>query len=120
VSNQQSSSRQSHKVIQYYLDADRKEKAPTDSDGNLLLNFQTVLQGQSKRIRLYASNEITYPIQLEPLISEGETDLKITTYPPILKVGEIAPVDIVFHPGIDRIKPLNASFDFRKTILNRT
>ncbi len=113
--------RSSHKVIQYYLDADKKERAPTDSNGNLLLNFGTVLQGQSKRIRLYAANTIEYPIQLEPLIeNNNEPDLKITKYPPVLREGEVAEVDIVFSPDIDRIKPLESGFDFRKTILTRT
>jgi hypothetical protein len=112
--------KRSHKVIQYYLDADKKEPAPTDSDGNLKLNFGTVLQGEAKKIRLYAHNTIDYPMQLEPIIENDEPDLKITTYPPILKQGEIAPVDIVFKPDPDRISPLESGFDFRKIILTRT
>ena len=111
---------QSHKVIQYYLDAEGNEPAPTDSQGNLLLDFGTVLQGQPKKIRLYAVNTIEFPIQLEPLISKDEPDLKITRYPPVIKQGEIAPVDVTFTPDIDRVKPLDASFDFRKIILSRT
>jgi hypothetical protein len=112
--------RRSHKVIQYYLDPDKKEPAPTDSEGNLLLNFGTVLQGEAKKITLYAHNTIEYPMQLEPIIENGEPDLKITTYPPILKQGEIAPVDIVFKPDPDRISPLESGFDFRKIILTRS
>jgi hypothetical protein len=112
--------RRSHKVIQYYLDPDKKTPAPTDSEGNLLLNFGTVLQGEAKKITLYAHNTIEYPMQLEPIIENGEPDLKITTYPPILKQGEIAPVDIVFKPDPDRVSPLQSGFDFRKIILTRT
>ena len=110
----------SHKVIQYYLDEQATEPAPTDQDGNLLLNFGTVLQGQQKKIRLYAQNTIEYPMQLEPLIDKDEPDLKITRYPPIIKQGEIAPVDITFTPDPDRVKPLQSGFDFRKIILTRT
>ena len=76
--------------------------APTDDSGNLLLNFGTVLQGESKRIRLYAVNTIEYPIELEPLIENGEPDLKITRYPPVIQAGEVAPVDITFSPDVDR------------------
>ena len=112
--------KRSHKVIQYYLDPQRNQAAPTDDDGNLLLNFGTVLQGESKKIRLYAHNTIEYPIQLEPLIENGEPDLKITRYPPILREGEVAPVDILFSPDPDRIKPLQSGFDFRKIILTKT
>ena len=112
--------KKSHKVIRYYMDADRTQPAPTDNNGNLLLNFGTVLQGEAKRIRLYAANTIEYPIQLEPIIENNEPDLKITNYPPVLKQGDIAPVDIVFSPDADRIKPLESGFDFRKIILTRT
>ena len=125
----------SHKVIQYYLDPDMKERAPTkiihefdpikgemvDVDtGELELNFGTVLQGEAKKIKLYAHNTIEYPIQLEPIIENGEPDLKITRYPPVLREGETAQVDIVFSPGIDRISPLQSGFDFRKIILTKT
>lgn len=117
MSNQQQF--KSHKVIQYYLDADGTEPAPTDSQGNLLLDFGTCLQGQPKKIRLYANNTLEdYDIQLEPLIDKDEPDLKITRYPPILKAGAIEPVDITFTPDIDRVSPLNSGFDFRKIILN--
>ena len=71
-------------------------------------------------IRLYAHNTIEYPMQLEPIIENDEPDLKITTYPPVLKQGEIAPVDIVFKPDPDRISPLQSGFDFRKIILTRS
>ena len=112
--------KRSHKVIQYYLDAEGTNPAPTDSNGNLILNFGTVLQGQAKKITLFAHNTIEYPIQLEPLIEKGEEDLKVSRFPPVLKSGSIEPVDIVFAPDPDRIKPLQAGFDFRKTILTRT
>ena len=115
--SEQNPENKSQKVLKYYIDADKKEAAPTDGSGNLLLNFETVLQGEAKKIRLYVANTISYDIQLEPLIEEGEPDLKITRYPPIIHAGEIAPVDIVFHPDIDRISPLNSGFDFRKIIL---
>lgn len=118
--NHNQDNKRSHKVIQYYLDPDKKEAAPTDNNGNLLLNFGTVLQGEAKKIRLYAANTIEFPIQLEPIIENNEPDLKITRYPNILREGEIAAVDIVFSPDPDRIRPLESGFDFRKTILTRT
>jgi hypothetical protein len=118
--SQSQQEKRSHKVIQYYLDAEAKQKAPTDSNGNLILNYGTVLQGQSKRITLFAHNTIEFPIQLEPLIEKDETDLKITRFPPILQAGDIQQVDIVFSPDVDRIRPLQCGFDFRKTILTRT
>lgn len=118
--SQQVKEKRSHKVIQYYLDPDRRTPAPTDNNGNLLLNFGTVLQGKSEKIRLYAHNTIEFPMQLEPIIENNEPDLKITTYPQILREGETAPVDIVFSPDPDRIKPLESGFDFRKIILTRT
>lgn len=121
MSQQQTNeNKRSHKVIQYYLDPDKNEPAPTDSNGNLMLSFGTVVQGEAKKIRLYAANTIEYPIQLEPIIEDNEPDLKVTKYPPVLKVGEVAPVDVVFAPDADRIKPLESGFDFRKIILTRT
>ena len=102
------------------MDAERNEPAPTDDDGNLFLNFGTVVQGEAKKIRLYAHNTIDFPMQLEPLIEANEPDLKITKYPPILREGEVAPVDIIFSPDPDCIKPLQSGFDFRKIILTKT
>ena len=102
------------------MDEDGNEPAPTDQQGNLLLNFGTSIQGQAKRIRLYAANTIEYDIQLEPLIDKDEPDLKITRFPPILKAGDIQAVDITFTPDIDRVRPLQSGFDFRKIILTRT
>jgi hypothetical protein len=108
------------KVIRYYLDQEGTQLAPTDENGKLKIKFGTVLQGQSKRIRLYAKNLIDFPLELEPLITdENEKDLKITRYPNILRVGEIAPVDIVFSPNMDRLSPLESGWDFRKIILSR-
>ena len=108
------------KVIEYYLDQDATQLAPTDNEGNLKLDFGTVLQGQSQKVRLYAKNLINYPMQLEPLIAnENEKDLKISRYPNILKVGEVAPVDVVFSPDPDRLSPLETGWDFRKVILSR-
>ena len=118
--SQQSQNNSKKKVIEYYLDSDQHQLAPTDDEGNLDLDFGTVLQGQSKKIRLYAKNLIEYPMQLEPLIAnENEKDLKITKYPAILKVGEIAPVDVVFSPDPERLSPLECGWDFRKVILSR-
>ena len=112
--------RKSHKVIQYYMDSEKRERAPTDENGNLLLNYGTVLQGQAKSIKLWAANTIEYDISLEPLIENNEPDLKITRYPPILKAGEIAEVVVTFKPDPDRIEPLQSGWDFRKIILTRT
>lgn len=120
MSTQQQNNSKNKKVIEYYLDLDQTQKAPTDDEGNLDLDFGTTLQGQSKKIRLYAKNLIKYPMELEPIYSnENEEDLKITKYPAILKVGEIAPVDVVFSPDPDRLSPLETGFDFRKVILSR-
>lgn len=113
-------SNRSHKVIQYYLDPNLEERAPTDSSGNLILQFGTVLQGQEKRVHLFANNTIEYDIQLEPLIEADEPDLKITRYPNILKAGETAEIVISFKPDLDRVKPLESGFDFRKIILTRS
>jgi hypothetical protein len=110
----------SHKVLQYYLDAEGTQKAETKDDGTLFLDFGTVLQGQTKKVRLYAKNTIEFPVQLEPIIENGEEDLKVTRYPPVIHAGAIEPVDIVFAPDPDRIKPLDVGFDFRKIILTRT
>lgn len=108
------------KVIEYYLDQDATQLAPTDDEGNLKLDFGTVLQGQSQKVRLYAKNLIKHPIQLEPLISnEREKDLKISRYPNVLRVGSIEPVDIIFSPDPDRLEPLECGWDFRKVILSR-
>lgn len=115
-----STDNRSHKVIQYYMDDNLGERAPTDSNGNLILDFGTVLQGQEKRIKLFAHNTIEYDIQLEPLIEDNEPDLKITRYPSVLRAGETAEVLISFKPDLDRIKPLEAGFDFRKIILTRS
>lgn len=99
------------------MDSDLRERAPTDSNGNLILNFQTVLQGQEKRIRLFAHNNLEYDISLEPLLEPNEPDLKITRYPAVLKAGSTDEVIVSFKPDIDRVRPLESGFDFRKIIL---
>lgn len=101
------------------MDQELKKPAPIDKNGNLALNFGVVLQGSTKNIRLYAKNNINYPIQLEPIISDpAEQDLKVRKYPSILAAGESAPIDVEFTPDIDRINPLRTTFDFRKIILS--
>ena len=115
-----SDSNKSQKVIKYYMDADLAEPAPVDSNGNLILDFQTVLQGQEKRIKLYANNTIEYDIALEPLIEQNEPDLKIVKYPATLRSGSTEEVIISFKPDLDRISPLQSGFDFRKVILARS
>lgn len=101
------------------MDQQLKKPAPMDKNGNLALNFGVVLQGSTKNIRLYAKNNISYPIQLEPIISDpAEQDLKIRRYPNILQAGEVAPIDVAFTPDLDRIAPLSCTFDFRKVILS--
>ena len=108
------------KVIEYYLDEDATQPAPTDDKGNLDIKLGTVLQGHSQKVRLYMKSLIEYPMQLEPLIADvNEKDVKITRYPNILKVGIVEPVDIVFSPDPDRLAPLDTGFDFRKIILSR-
>lgn len=109
----------SHKVIQYYMDPDLTTPAPKDQDGNLFLDFGVALQGQESRIKLYAHNTIPYDIQLEPLIEQGEEDLTVIRYPSVLRAGSTDEVIVSFKPDMDRIKPLESGFDFRKIILKR-
>lgn len=101
------------------MDLDLATPAPVDQNGNLLLNFGTVLQGQESRIKLFAHNTIEYDVQLEPLLEEGEPDLKITRYPEVLRAGSTEEVIVSFKPDMDRIRPLESGFDFRKIILTR-
>ena len=106
-------------LIEYYMDQELTKPAPIDKNGNLKLDFGVVLQGSTKNIRLYARNTISYPIQLEPIISDpAEKDLKVRNYPSILGADSASPIDVEFTPGLDRITPLRTSFDFRKIILS--
>lgn len=109
----------SHKVIQYYLDPDLTTPAPKDQEGNIKLRFGTVLQGRDHRIKLYANNTIEYDIALEPILDKDEPDLNIVKYPSTLRAGSTEEVIVSFKPDIDRVKPLESGFDFRKIILTR-
>lgn len=99
------------------MDRDLEVPAPKDQDGNLLLNFQTVLQGSEKRIHLFANNTIEYDVALEPILDPNEPDLKIVKYPAVLRAGQVEEVIISFKPDMDRISPLQSGWDFRKVIL---
>ena len=99
------------------MDADLAEPAPVDSNGNLVLDFGTSIQGTEKRIKIYAANTIEFDIQLEPLTDPNEPDLKIVRYPSVLRAGSTEEVIISFKPDLDRISPLQTGWDFRKIIL---
>jgi hypothetical protein len=42
--------------------------------------------------------------------------LSIIRYPSQIQPDEISPVTFVFRPGPERITPLNARWDFEKTV----
>jgi hypothetical protein len=51
---------------------------------------------------------------LDPVTTDP--DLSITEYPAQIQPNQIARVTFVFRPGPERITPLNARWDFEKTV----
>ena len=103
------------KLLQYYLDISAKEPAQTDDKGNIKLNFDEIpIQGRESSTTIYVKNSHSYPMYLDPVTSDP--DLSITRYPAQIQPDEIAPVTFVFRPAPERITPLNARWDFEKTV----
>jgi hypothetical protein len=103
------------KLLQYYLDISAKQPADTDERGNIKLKFEEIpIQGHESQATIYVKNSHSYPMYLDPVTTDP--DLTITRYPSQIKPDEIAAVTFSFRPKPDRITPLNASWDFEKTI----
>lgn len=103
-------------LLSYFLDPELRQKAPLDSTGkNVALKFGIAVQGRPVKQNLYVRNEIDYYLDLTPFT--GDPDLHITNYPNRLAPHASGPVEIVFSPPSDRIKPLQASWDFKKVVL---
>jgi hypothetical protein len=103
------------KLLEYYKDQYGQEEADVDENGNVRLRFTEIpIQGRESKTTLYVKNAHSYPIQLEPVTTDP--DLSIPAYPSRILPDQIAPVTFVFAPKPDRITPLNASWDFEKTI----
>jgi hypothetical protein len=103
------------KLLQYFLDISGKQPADTDDKGNIKLNFDEIpIQGRESSSTIYVKNSHSYPMYLDPVTSDP--DLSIIRYPSQIQPDEIAPVTFVFRPGPERITPLNARWDFEKTV----
>lgn len=103
------------KLLEYFTDSNAKTPTETDDKGNVRLRFAEIpIQGRESKTTLFVKNTHSYPIQLEPVTTDP--DLSIPRYPARILPDEIAPVTFVFAPKPDRITPLNASWDFEKTI----
>jgi hypothetical protein len=103
------------KLLEYYTDSQAKQKAETDDKGNVRLRFDEIpIQGRESKTTLFVKNSHSYPMQLDPVTTDP--DLSIAAFPSRILPDEIAPVTFVFRPGPERITPLNASWDFEKTI----
>jgi hypothetical protein len=103
------------KLLQYYRDAQGSQKADTDDKGNVLLHFDEIpIQGRESRASLWVKNEHDYPIMLKPVTTDP--DLSIIHYPSNIQPKEIDLVTFVFKPGLERITPLKAGWDFEKTV----
>jgi hypothetical protein len=103
------------KLLQYYLDISAKEPAQTDDKGNIKLNFEEIpIQGRESSSTIYVKNSHDFPMFLDPVTTDP--DLSITEYPAQIQPNQIARVTFVFRPGPERITPLNARWDFEKTV----
>ena len=103
------------KLLEYFIDSNAKTPAETDDKGNVRLRFAEIpIQGRESRTELYVKNTHDYPMQLEAVTTDP--DLHIGSYPRRLLPKEIQRVVFIFSPKPDRITPLNASWDFEKTI----
>ena len=103
------------KLLEYYTDPNASRKAPTDDKGNVELNFEEIpIQGRESRTILYVKNSHSYPMQLNPVTTDA--DLVVSEFPSTIQPKEIARVTFVFKPGLERITPLKAGWDFEKTI----
>lgn len=103
-------------LLSYFLDPELRQRAPLDGSGkNVALKFGIAVQGRPVRQQLYVRNDIDYYLDLTPFT--GDPDLHITNYPSRLAPHESGPVEITFSPPPDRIKPLQASWDFKKVVL---
>ena len=103
------------RLLQYFLDISAKQPAETDDKGNIKLNFEEIpIQGRESSTTIYVKNSHSYPMYLDPVTTDP--DLSITEYPAQIQPNQIARVTFVFRPGPERITPLNARWDFEKTV----
>ena len=109
-------------LLAYYYDANAKQKLPTDSLGNFIVDFGPDARKNPPRAgidsvhtSIYVRNEHHFPMELKPVTMDN--DLTITEYPEFLEPGQVGKVTLTFSPPEDRIKPLEGgSWDFTKVV----
>ena len=110
-------------LLEYYKDKQAKEKIDSDLRGNAQIKLLEPKQDPPVVGRdvitktFYVRNEHDYPMGLEPTTTDA--DVIITDYPRYLEPDQIGKVELVFKPAPERLKPLDASWDFIKTVYHR-
>lgn len=96
-------------MLKYF--ADEELQKPLSS-----VDFDRTVQGQSKKITVYVFNtSAEQNIELDQPVTTDK-DLRILEYPRQLLPSGSGKVVLEFSPPLDRISPLRAGWDFRKTI----
>jgi hypothetical protein len=108
----------SSNLLEYYKDSQAKQPAETDERGNVRVIFDEIpIQGRESRAALFVKNSHSYPMELEPVTTDP--DLRIANYPSKLEPDEVGLITFIFAPKAERITPLNAAWDFQKTIYEK-
>ena len=101
------------KALEYYLDSELKNLAPVNGEGNVILDFDKVVPGESKTVTLRIQNQAPSVMTLEAY--SKDEDLTVD-HPKILTAGGVGEVNITFSPKKGRLEPLNSEWGFKMVI----
>lgn len=101
------------KALEYYLDDELQETAPLDSEGNVSLDFESVVPGESKTKTIWIQNKTSRLMTIESYSTDSDLHIK---GPEQLRAGETGKVDITFSPPHGRLIPLEGTWGFKGII----
>ena len=102
-------------TLEYYTDSYLKTRIPVNEIGQPIFDWGETIPGERKEKTFHIKNNTNDTITLrQPRTTDD--DFKITDYPTQLKGNETSTITLEFAPPMNRVKPLNAYFDFEKII----
>lgn len=102
-------------VLEYYTDINLKNRIPVNEIGQPIFDWGETIPGEKKEKTFYLKNLTPDVITLRQPHTSDE-DFFIKDYPTRLTGNDTAPITLEFAPKWNRVKPLDASFDFEKVI----
>lgn len=102
-------------VLEYFADEFMKTRIPVNEIGQPIFDWGETVPGERKERTFFIKNN-THDIVTLRQPHTSDEDFFIKDYPTQLKGKDSATITLEFAPKWNRVKPLDASFDFEKVI----